>query len=98
MLDVVIVLFFYNHNAGGKNALNRTQMFEVAVAVLVVAVAICFAIELSKISGVSAGEVFRGYLPSKTIVQGEGLYDSCGILGMSNCVAVLPMLIHSLAL
>lgn len=83
MLDVVIILFFYNRNSGGGNALSRTQMFEVAVAGLVVAVAICFSIELSKISGsVSAGEVFRGYLPSKTMVQNEGLYLSCGILGM----------------
>lgn len=85
MLDVVIILFFYNRNAGGGNALSRTQVFEVAVAGLVVAVAVCFSIELSKISGVSAGEVFRGYLPSKTMVQNDGLYVSCGILGMQYC-------------
>lgn len=90
MLDVIIVLFFYNRNPDGKNALTRTQIFEVAVAVLVLAVAICFAIELSKLSGVTAGEVFRGYLPSKTMVQNKGLYDSCGILGTSGCVHESP--------
>lgn len=98
MLDVIIVLFFYNHNAGGKNALSRTQIFEVVVATLVVAVAICFAIELSKISGVSAAEVFRGYLPSKTMVQSDGLYDSCGILGISNSVCNSSHVDHELSL
>lgn len=94
MLDVVVILFFYNRNAGGRNALTRTQMFEVAVAVLVLAVAVCFAVELSKITGVTAGEVFRGYLPSKTMVQRDGLYDSCGILGASNCVCNSPRTVH----
>ncbi|KAJ5556949.1 hypothetical protein N7494_000864 [Penicillium frequentans] len=39
----------------------------------------------------SVGEVFRGYLPSTAIVQSEGLYQSCGILGAT----VMP---HSLFL
>jgi metal iron transporter len=82
MFDVVIVLMFYNRTmSGAGSALWRTQIFEVGVAVLIVAVGVCFAIELTKISGVNVGEVFRGYLPSKTMVQSEGLYLSCGILG-----------------
>lgn len=79
MLDVVIILFFYQR---GGVSLTRTQVFEIGVAVLVVAVAICFSLELAQIAGsVPVGEVFKGYLPSKTMVENEGLYLSCGILG-----------------
>lgn len=81
MTDVIVILFFYN---GGKGkGLLRTQLFELAVAGLVVAVAVCFSVELSKISkSIPAGEVFKGYLPSKTMVESEGLYISCGVLGV----------------
>lgn len=93
MTDVIIILAFYNRNTTSvgssvdtngrtKTSLWKTQVFEVGVAMLVVAVAICFSIELTKLSGVSVGEVFRGYLPSKTMVESHGLYLSCGILGM----------------
>lgn len=92
MTDVIIILAFYNRSATGatsvgadgktRTGLWKTQVFEVGVAVLVVAVAICFSVELTKLTGVSVGEVFRGYLPSKTIVESNGLYLSCGILGM----------------
>ena len=37
------------------------------------------------------GEVFRGYIPSSSVVQGDGIYLSCGILGAT----VMP---HSLYL
>jgi len=52
---------------------------------------ICFCIQLSLIKDTSVGEVFRGYLPSSAIVQSEGLYQACGILGAT----VMP---HSLYL
>lgn len=58
---------------------------------LVLGVVVCFCIELSLIHETSVGEVFRGYLPSSAVVQGEGIYLSCGILGAT----VMP---HSLYL
>lgn len=58
---------------------------------LVLGVVICFCIQLSLISKTSVGEVFKGYLPSSAVVEGEGLYLSCGILGAT----VMP---HSLYL
>ena len=58
---------------------------------LVLGVVICFCIELSLLDDTSVGEVFRGYVPSAAVVQGEGLYLSCGILGAT----VMP---HSLYL
>lgn len=85
MVDVIIILFFYNRSG---SSMVRTQIFEVGVACLVVAVAACFSVELANIKNTSVGEVFRGYLPSKTMVQSEGLYISCGILGTS--IASVP--------
>ena len=58
---------------------------------LVLAVVICFCIQLSYIQDTSVGEVFKGYLPSSAVVDGSGLYLSCGILGAT----VMP---HSLYL
>lgn len=58
---------------------------------LVLAVVICFCIQLSYIQDTSVGEVFKGYLPSSAVIDGSGLYLSCGILGAT----VMP---HSLYL
>ena len=71
--------------------MNARRMFEFFVALLVLGVVICFCIQLSYIQGVTAGEVFRGYVPSSALVQGQGLYQACGILGAT----VMP---HSLYL
>ncbi|KAJ8101541.1 natural resistance-associated macrophage protein-domain-containing protein [Lipomyces tetrasporus] len=87
IVDVLIVLVAYKPNG----SLKGIRWFEYAVAVLVLAVVICFCVELGTIKGTSAGEVFRGFLPSKTVVSHEGLYYSCGILGAT----VMP---HSLYL
>lgn len=46
---------------------------------------------MSLIRDTSVGEVFRGYLPSGAIVEQQGLYQACGILGAT----VMP---HSLYL
>ncbi|KAK6332355.1 hypothetical protein TWF696_003073 [Orbilia brochopaga] len=87
ILDTFIVLFFYNADGPVK----RIRFFEGFVALLVFGVIICFAIELAHIEDTPVGEVFKGYLPSKTVASGRGLYLSCGILGAT----VMP---HSLFL
>ncbi|KFY03307.1 hypothetical protein V490_00213 [Pseudogymnoascus sp. VKM F-3557] len=87
LVDVLIILIFYNPSG----SIRRLRCFESFVTALVLGVVICFCIQLSYIEGVSAGEVFRGYIPSSSIVQAEGLYLSCGILGAT----VMP---HSLYL
>lgn len=71
--------------------MRRLRAFEFFVVALVLGVVICFCIQLSLIEHTSVGEVFKGYLPSSTVVQGEGIYLSCGILGAT----VMP---HSLYL
>ena len=71
--------------------MGRLRAFEFFVMALVLGVVVCFCIQLSLIKDTSVGEVFKGYLPSSTIVRGQGLFLSCGILGAT----VMP---HSLYL
>ncbi|KAH8599592.1 natural resistance-associated macrophage protein-domain-containing protein [Bisporella sp. PMI_857] len=85
--DVLLILLFYHPNG----SLRGLRIFECFVAALVLGVVICFCIQLSLIKDTSIGEVFRGYLPSSAIVQSQGLYQACGILGAT----VMP---HSLYL
>lgn len=77
LVDVLIILFFYNPNG----TMTRLRLFEFFVMSLVFGVVICFCIQLSFIKDTATGDVFRGYLPSSTVVEGNGLYLSCGILG-----------------
>lgn len=87
MVDVLVILIFYSPNG----SMRRLRAFECFVMALVLGVVVCFCIQLSLIQNTSVGEVFRGYLPSSTIIHGQGIYLSCGILGAT----VMP---HSLYL
>lgn len=87
IVDVLVILIFYNPSG----SMRRLRAFEFFVMALVLGVVICFCIELSLIKDISVGEVFKGYLPSSTIVQGQGIFLSTGILGAT----VMP---HSLYL
>ena len=87
LVDVLIILLFYSPDG----SMRRLRAFEFFVVALVLGVVICFCIQLSLIENTTVAEVFKGYLPSPTVVQGEGLYLSCGILGAT----VMP---HSLYL
>ncbi|KAH8695828.1 natural resistance-associated macrophage protein-domain-containing protein [Phaeosphaeriaceae sp. PMI808] len=86
IVDVLIILIFYRPS-GTMRAL---RAFEFFIMALVLGVVICFCFELSKIKA-PVGDVFRGYLPSSTLVKPQALYQSCGILGAT----VMP---HSLYL
>lgn len=86
IVDVMFILIFYRPDG----AMKGLRLFEGGVCLLVIGVVICFCIQLSLIKG-SVGEVFRGYLPSKELVEPEALYQACGILGAT----VMP---HSLYL
>ncbi|KAL1965037.1 hypothetical protein VTN77DRAFT_6097 [Rasamsonia byssochlamydoides] len=87
LADVLFMLLFYRPNG----SMWGLRAFEFFVMALVLGVVICFCIQLSLIKYESVGVVFRGYLPSAAVVQGGGLYQSCGILGAT----VMP---HSLFL
>lgn len=88
IVDVLFILLFYSPTSSTMKAL---RAFEGFVMLLVLGVAVCFCFQLSLIKHTSVGEVFKGYLPPKTLVEGQGLYQACGILG----VTVMP---HSLYL
>ncbi|KAL5340480.1 natural resistance-associated macrophage protein-domain-containing protein [Aspergillus crustosus] len=77
LADVLFILIFYRPNG----SMVGLRLFEFFVMALVLGVVICFCIQLSLIKEQSVGDVFRGYLPSSAIVQSNGLYQSCGILG-----------------
>ncbi|KAH8812015.1 natural resistance-associated macrophage protein-domain-containing protein [Xylogone sp. PMI_703] len=87
IVDVLLILLFYNPNGSMKGL----RTFEMFVAALVLGVVICFIIQLSLIQDTGVGEVFKGYLPSSALVESQGLYQACGILGAT----VMP---HSLYL
>jgi metal iron transporter len=88
IVDVIVILFFYRP---GRGTMRGLRLFEFFVALLVIGVVVCFCFQLSLVRDTGVGEVFRGYLPSKALVQGQGLYQACGILGAT----VMP---HSLYL
>lgn len=78
------ILIFYRPDGSMKGL----RIFEFFVLFLVLGVVICFCIQLSLIKQTSVGEVFKGYLPSSAIVQSNGLYQACGILGLQLCLTV----------
>ena len=77
LVDVLILLLFYRPDG----SMMRLRLFEYFVMAMVLGVMVCFCIQLSYIQDTSAGEVFRGYIPSSAIIEGNGIYLSCGILG-----------------
>ncbi|KAK4131007.1 natural resistance-associated macrophage protein [Trichocladium antarcticum] len=87
ILEVMVILVFYRPNG----SMHGLRAFEYFVMGLVLAVVVCFCIQLSLLQDTSVGEVFRGYLPSGTLVEQTALYQACGILGAT----VMP---HSLYL
>ncbi|KAK4242740.1 natural resistance-associated macrophage protein-domain-containing protein [Achaetomium macrosporum] len=87
ILEVMLILLFYRPNG----PMRGLRMFEYFVMFLVLAVVVCFCIQLSLIRNTSPREVFRGYLPSSVLVERTALYQACGILGAT----VMP---HSLYL
>ncbi|OBT96450.1 hypothetical protein VE01_05632 [Pseudogymnoascus verrucosus] len=87
IVDVMLILIFYRPSG----SLKGLRAFEFFVMALVLAVVICFCIQLSLIKDTSVGSVFRGYLPSKELVESQAIYQACGILGAT----VMP---HSLYL
>ncbi|KAI8664494.1 hypothetical protein NCS57_00489500 [Fusarium keratoplasticum] len=87
IIDVMVILFFYRPHESMKGL----RYFEMFIVCLVLGVVVCFCIQLSLIRDTSPREVFRGYLPSSSLIESEAIYQACGILGAT----VMP---HSLYL
>ncbi|OAA67349.1 natural resistance-associated macrophage protein [Niveomyces insectorum RCEF 264] len=87
--DVLVVLLLARADSGTRRGL---RAFELLVIPLVVGVVVCFCIQLAFVRDTTdVRAVFQGYLPSYALVQQQGLYQACGILGAT----VMP---HSLYL
>lgn len=87
VVDVLIVLMAYKPNGSMK----WIRVFEAFVSFLVVMTVICFGIELFYADLGPAKEIFKGFLPSRAVIDADGLYLSLAILGAT----VMP---HSLYL
>ncbi|KAL2021246.1 hypothetical protein VTK56DRAFT_7325 [Thermocarpiscus australiensis] len=87
ILEVMVILLFYRPTG----PMRGLRAFEYSVVCLVIAVVICFCIQLSMIRNVSAGHVFQGYLPSRSLLERTAMYQACAVLGAT----VMP---HSLYL
>lgn len=89
IVDVFAVMFTYKQ---GTSSLKFIKYFEYSVALLVLGVCVCFAVELTYLpEGTSVTKVFRGFVPSSQMVENGGLYTAISILGAT----VMP---HSLFL
>lgn len=89
VVDVFLIMFTYKP---GASSIRFIRIFECFVAVLVVGVCICFAIELAYIpKSTSVKQVFRGFVPSAQMFDHNGIYTAISILGAT----VMP---HSLFL
>ncbi|EXJ76940.1 manganese transporter [Capronia epimyces CBS 606.96] len=77
LVDVLLLLLFYRPDG----SITRLRLFEYFIMGLVLGVMVCFCVQLSFIRDSSPGEVFKGYLPSSAIVEANGIYLSCGIIG-----------------
>lgn len=81
--DVFLILILYRPSTG-------VRLFELLIGVLVIIVLVCFCILLGHVEP-DWGDVFYGYVPSKTVFTSKGLYVSISILGAT----IMP---HSLVL
>ncbi|KAJ4266179.1 NRAMP-like transporter smf-3 [Fusarium torreyae] len=74
--DVMVILLFYNPD----KSMRGLRIFEYFILCLVIGVVVCFCIQLSLIENTSVGQVFKGYLPSSSIIEQQGLYLGSGIV------------------
>lgn len=87
VVDVIFVLTAYRTDT---SLLKFVKIFEYAVGCLVMVVVICFAVELSQITA-NVGQVFRGFVPSKEMFDGNGMTVATSVIGST-------VMIHSLFL
>ncbi|ODQ65761.1 natural resistance-associated macrophage protein [Nadsonia fulvescens var. elongata DSM 6958] len=87
IVDVLVILMAYRPNG----PLKLFRYFEYFVSFLVVLVVICLAIELAYVKHLDTIAILKGFLPSKELLETDGVYLACGILGAT----VMP---HSLYL
>lgn len=90
IIDVLFVMMAYRNDTSSTKFV---KLFEYVVAFFVMAVVVCFSVELSQIpmDSSSVRQVFRGFAPSKEMFQNGGLTVATSIVGAT-------VMIHSLFL
>lgn len=87
IVDVLFVMMTYRADT---SLMRFVKIFEYTIGTLVMVVVICFAIQLSQIHA-DAKEIFRGFVPSKQMFDGNGMTVATSIVGAT-------VMIHSLFL
>ncbi len=78
----MIILIFYQPNG----SMRGLRTFEFFVMALVLAVVICFCIQLSLIQNTTPGEVFLGYLPSRFLIEQKASTKPVVFLAPRSCL------------
>jgi metal iron transporter len=88
--DVMFVLMAYRNDAASARLV---RYFEGLVALLVLAVVVCFGVELGAIptTAATARQIMRGFAPSHEMVAGHGITIATSIIGST-------VMVHSLFL
>lgn len=87
IVDVLVVLAAYRAHTPRAHFV---RYFEYAVLLLVLAVVVCFAVEMAYLPrSVSARQVFRGFVPSSEMFAGSGLTIATSIIGATVMIHLL---------
>jgi metal iron transporter len=76
VVDTLLILLVYTP----RGELRRIRVFEAFVSILVLAIFVTICVTLGMVSE-PARDVFLGFVPSRAIFTGTGLYQSCAMLG-----------------
>lgn len=90
IVDVIFVLMAYRNDTSSTRFV---KLFEYVIALLVMAVVVCFAVELAKIpvDFQEQVDILRGFVPSKQMFESSGITIATSIIGST-------VMIHSLFL
>ncbi|WEJ97683.1 Manganese transporter smf1 [Yamadazyma tenuis] len=90
IVDVVFVLVAYRADHSSTKFIRYFEMF---VAALVLAVTVCFAVELAQlpVDGAEVKAILRGFAPSAQMLEGSGVSIAASIIGAT-------VMVHSLFL
>ncbi|KAJ6091154.1 hypothetical protein N7499_003305 [Penicillium canescens] len=89
IIDVVVILLSYRPEGSMKGL----RYFEMFIISLVLVVVVCFCVQMSLIRVTTPGEVFKGYLPSKSLIESEARVLSPSIAFHSLTVSILELAI-----
>ncbi|KAJ6257039.1 hypothetical protein Dda_7923 [Drechslerella dactyloides] len=79
LADTLIILFFYQ--PWGSLKWLRAFEFFIGAFVFATVITVVYLLALIDTDNAPAGEVFLGFLPTRTAFVGDGLLETCGVIG-----------------